>query len=119
MAMQSWSVVITADGYGGTLVAEASPTEQPLLTHSPLGSASVWSAMPRTDSAEAAGAFLRKGSGCLQKRAGGLARGNARHFPGARQDRHPGHGVGLDRLTGLHNHDAMTSKGGVTINVGA
>jgi hypothetical protein len=39
--------------------------------------------------------------------------------PEHRQDRHPGYGVGLDRLTGLPNHVAMTSKGGVTISVGA
>jgi hypothetical protein len=28
MAMQSWSVVIKADGHGGTLVTEAPKTEQ-------------------------------------------------------------------------------------------
>jgi hypothetical protein len=38
MAMQSWSVVIKADGHRGMFVTEAPKTEQrPLLTHPPQG----------------------------------------------------------------------------------
>jgi hypothetical protein len=101
----------TVDGYGGTPVAQASPTEQPLLSIRRAVSAGQSASRvsdARTDSAEAAGAFSQAAGGKRraadwQKRTGGLANGIADHFPSHQSL--AGYGVGLDRLSGLTNHE--------------